>query len=405
MPRKRRIMITAEGAYYLFVLAFVFTGAVLREINLMLVLAGMMLGPLLYNIRAARRVSQHVAVRRRFPESATVGEPLAVDLVVTSKTKSAGLRLIDSVGRLSNAGPSSGAKATVSLVECPAGQPATVRYRLLIPRRGEYHFGPLQIKTAYPFGLIRRTVQHSLPGTLLVFPRLGWLTAAWTALFQQAAQGAQRQRRQSYAAGDFYGLRDYRSGDSRRHIHWRTSARRGNLMVRQFERAVHQDVAVYVDLWQPARPTPQEQEHVERAVSFSATLVHHLCRRGGCHIWLSLAGHEPPLLGVATSALAREAMVRLARVEATSQPFDQERCAAAFAQAPRSATRILVTTRPESTPAFRHSPGGADSGEYRREGRLVSISTRDGAFADLFQFEAPPAIASLGRGPVAQPQP
>ena len=396
MPRKRRIMITAEGAYYLFVLAFVFTGAVLREINLMLVLAGMMLGPLLYNIRAARRVTQHVAVRRRLPESATVGEPLAVELVVTSKTKSLGLRLIDSVGRLTSADPSGRSKATTSLAECTAGQPATVRYRLLFPRRGEYHFGPLQIKTSYPFGLIRRTVEYSLPGTLLVFPRLGLLTAAWSALFQQAAQGAQRQRRQSYAAGDFYGLRDYRSGDSRRHIHWRTSARRGKLMVRQFERSVHQDVAVYVDLWQSAAPTPQDHEHVDRAVSFAATLVHRLCRRGGCHIWLALAqAHEPPLQGVATSALSREAMVRLARVEANSRPFDQERCAAAFAQASRSATRILVTTRPAFSQAFQRSHAGAVSGEYRREGRLVSISTRDGSFADLFQFEAPPAEAPL----------
>src|SRR5687768_434982 len=99
MPRKRRIMITAEGAYYLFVLAFVFTGAVLREINLMLVLAGMMLGPLLYNMRAARRMTQQLAVRRRLPDSATAGEPLSVELVLNTKTRSSGLRLIDAIER------------------------------------------------------------------------------------------------------------------------------------------------------------------------------------------------------------------------------------------------------------------------------------------------------------------
>jgi hypothetical protein len=122
-------------------------------------------------------------------------------------------------------------------------------------------------------------------------------------------------------------------------------------------------------------------------------------------MWLSLAGaREPPLLGVATSALSREAMVRLARVEATSQTFDQERCAAAFSLAPKSATRVLVTTRLAMPQAYRLPHAGADSAEYRREGRLVSISTRDGAFADLFQFESPPADARPQSTAVA-PQP
>ena len=112
MRHKRRIMITAEGAYYLFVLAFVFTGAVLREINLMLVLAGMMLGPLLYNIRAARRMTGHVAVRRRLPESATAGEPVAVELLVSAKSKSSGLRLIDCVQPPTSDGPQPPATAT-----------------------------------------------------------------------------------------------------------------------------------------------------------------------------------------------------------------------------------------------------------------------------------------------------
>jgi uncharacterized protein (DUF58 family) len=396
MRRKRRIMFTAEGAYYLFVLAFVFTGAVLREINLMLVLAGMMLGPLFYNIRTTRRMTQHVAVRRRLPDSATVGEPVAVELVVSSKTKSLGLRLIDCIGRMPGYDPAGRAKATATLADCSAVQSTTVRYRLLFPRRGEHHFGPLQIKCSYPFGLIRRTIEHKLPGTLLVFPRLGVLTTAWDALFQQAAHGAQRQRRQSYAAGDFYGLRDYRSGDSRRHIHWRTSARRGNLMVRQFERSVHQDVAVYIDLWQPSQPTQHDQEQVERAVSFAATLVHVLCRRGGCQIWLALAGaREPPLAGVASTSLLHEALARLARAATTSHGFDQERCAVAFSQAPRRATRVFVTARPETSYAMQPSHGAADWGETWSDGRLVSISTRASKFDELFQFVAPPADAPI----------
>jgi uncharacterized protein (DUF58 family) len=362
----------------------------------MLVLAGMMLGPLVYNIRVAHRMTRHLAVRRLLPDSATAGEPLTVELVVNSKNRSAGLRLIDTIERQAASFLSLHTKVSTSIAPSAAGGTAAVRYRLVLARRGEYHFGPLQVKTSYPFGLIRCTIEHDLPGALLVFPRLGVLTAAWTALFQQAAHGAQRQRRQSYAAGDFYGLRDYRSGDSRRHIHWRTSARRGNLMVRQFERALHQDVAIYLDLWQPAQPTESDREHVERAVSFADTLVHLLCRRGGCHIWISMAGAaQTPLEGVASSALSREAMARLARAEASGRNSDQERDLAAFALAPRRATRVVLTTRASITQAIPSSPAGADSGDHPLQGRLVTISTRQGAFDELFHFDGPPADARV----------
>jgi uncharacterized protein (DUF58 family) len=334
-------------------------------------------------------MTQHVSVRRRLPDSATAGESFAVELVVTSKIKSLGIRLLDTVQRQARFGSRPGATATTPLVDA-AGRSAKVHYRLILDRRGQYSFGPLQVRSSYPFGLVRRTVEHDLPGTLLVFPRLGVLTAAWSALFQQAAHGAERQRRQSYAAGDFYGLRDYRSGDSRRHIHWRTSARRGNLMVRLFERALHQDVAICLDLWQPNQRGDEDRAHVERAISFAATLVNHLCRRGGCDIWLSIAAaHEPPLQGAASSSLAREALTRLARAEAPDHDVSQSICISALAQAPRRAMRVLLTTRAAAGQAALSSQIAAENGDNGAHGRLVVVSTRDATFADLFRVAAP----------------
>jgi len=238
--------------------------------------------------------------------------------------------------------------------------------------------------------LIRRTVEHELPATLLVFPRLGSLTAKFSALVRDAAHETSGERRQTYTSGDFYGLRDYRSGDSRRHIHWRTSARRGKLMVRQFERAVHHDVAVYVDLWQPAPTTDEDREHVERAVSFAATLVHDLCRRDGCRVWLAIAGEAAsPLEGAASTWLAREAMVRLTCAEPSVRNFDRDAWTSALAQAPRQATCVLVTSRKEAPAVadvarFASAPGQRSSAE-----RLVCVCTQDVAFNEVFQIDAP----------------
>jgi uncharacterized protein (DUF58 family) len=284
MVRKRLIRITPEGFYYFIVMSFVFTGAVLREINLMLLLAGMMLGPLLYNARTVLRMTRHLSVVRRLPQYATAGDRLTVELTLNSKWRFSGVRAIDWIRRTSEPA-STPIQVMAPLAEAPARGSTTVRYRLLLGHRGEYRFGPVQLRTAFPFGLVRRTVEHELPASLVVFPREGTLMRRWTALSHQAHESVS-ERRPSRSSGDFYGLRDYRSGDGRRHIHWRTSARRGKLTVRQFERPVHHDTAIYLDLWQPDRATDDDRQAVETAVSFAATLIGELCRRQGCRIWL-----------------------------------------------------------------------------------------------------------------------
>ena len=388
-------MITPEGGYYLFVMSFVFTGAVLREINLMLVLAGMMLGPLIYNARTARRMTRRPTVGRRLPDAAMAGEPVTIELALRSKSRFAGVGVVDTVQRRDGEMSLLRPKASPPLAEAAAGQAATVRYRLVPGRRGEYRFGPIQVKSAFPFGLVRRTVEHELPGTLLVLPRLGSLTARFSALVRDAAHDTAGERRQTYSAGDFYGLRDYRSGDSRRHIHWRTSARRGKLMVRQFERSVHHDVAVYVDLWQPDRPTDDDREHVERAVSFAATLVHDLGRRDGCRIWLAIAGATaPPLAGAASAWLVREALARLACAEAASRSFDRDHWTKSLAQAPREAMRVLVTSRKETRAAVELMRATAGSGQRVSAERLICVCSREAAFDEMFQMAPSGLIGS-----------
>ena len=108
----------------------------------------------------------------------------------------------------------------------------TVSYRLPTRRRGETPVGPLRLDRADPFGLARRTTSYGQADLLLVRPR--------TVPLEPLNSGRQRHldgsaSRSPSGTITFNGVRDYVIGDDLRHIHWRSTARTGTLMVKELE--------------------------------------------------------------------------------------------------------------------------------------------------------------------------
>jgi uncharacterized protein (DUF58 family) len=236
----------------------------------------------------------------------------------------------------------------VVLARVAAGQSATAAYRGRLPRRGRYRFGPLRISTRFPLGLIRGSITADVVENVVIYPRLGRLERGWLDLQRDAVLGSRRtQRKHGLLEGEFHGLRDWRPGDSRRWIHWRTSARRGNLAVRQFEQPRNRDLALVVELWEPERAQAALAEAVELAVSFVASIVADACRRGGSHVFLAVGGRTAQFVsGAASMALQMEALEALAVAEAGSQDRLPELLDAAYAEARTGVQIVVVSTRP-----------------------------------------------------------
>ncbi len=127
---------------------------------------------------------------------------------------------------------------------------------------------------------------------IVIYPRIGHMTRRWFQIQRQATENRQGQRHDSSAQQvEYHGLRDYRSGDSPRWIHWRTSARRGELMVKEFEHQNEQDLAILIDPWLPrARASTEQRETIEQAISFAATLCVETARHQGRRIILGWTG-------------------------------------------------------------------------------------------------------------------
>jgi uncharacterized protein (DUF58 family) len=379
MAALRRITVCREGWYYLLVLGLVFCGAMLREVNLLLILAGLLLGPLLFNLRAVVVTLRNLEVRRKMPQAVCAGDLLVANVSVTNARRRIGSWAVvveDEVQPEPARAHEKPLRPSVLFPYVPAGQTRKGVYRGRLVRRGRYRVGPLRISTRFPFGLFCRTIVVGQGETLTVLPRLGRLSRGWAARRHEAFAGTHRRERRHGTEGDFYGLRPWHSGDSRRWIHWRSSARSGELLVRQFEQPRNRDVAVLVDLWQPPRPAPQDRDHVELAVSFAATVLSDLCRKGGSTLHLGAGspqsrdktgtGSEPrresathttdgevpvPVLsqllsGPASLALLQEMMERLAVVEAESTDRLAESLARALGEIEPGTEIVLVSTRP-----------------------------------------------------------
>jgi uncharacterized protein (DUF58 family) len=92
---------------------------------------------------------------------------------------------------------------------------------------------------------------------------------------------------------EFHRIREFREGDNPRAIHWRTTARSGELMVREYHQSRDQDLVLLVELWQPPKTTAADFDRVELAVSFAATIAYdHLRQSRDARLKVAVVGRE-----------------------------------------------------------------------------------------------------------------
>ena len=150
---------------------------------------------------------------------------------------------------------------------------AILEVPLSFPRRGVYDLGPAEIRISDPFGLLgfSRTFPektevvvypktHALPG----FPLRGGDMEA-------GSRGSRGQRGDEFAS-----LREYRRGDDRRHIHWKSVARTGQLFVKEFSLEAPRRHTVVLDARREGIRINEGE--VEDAVSAAASVLRHLSR-------------------------------------------------------------------------------------------------------------------------------
>jgi uncharacterized protein (DUF58 family) len=127
-----------------------------------------------------------------------------------------------------------------------AGARTALRYRVHGHRRGRHVLGPLRLRLVDPFGLVDRSAVGADSAPLLVVPRIRPLGAGGPA-GEQGGGGEGSRRTIAVHGEDDVSTREYRHGDDLRKVHWRATARTGELMVRLEERPWRAQATLLLD--------------------------------------------------------------------------------------------------------------------------------------------------------------
>jgi uncharacterized protein (DUF58 family) len=268
----RRLKLTREGRYFVAITIGIGLAAINTGNNLLYLLLGWLLSLIIASGALSDISMRGLFVTRRPPGRIFANRPFLMEIAVENLKgglASYSVEIEDLIG-----GKPLDKKCY--FLKVPPGRTQKTSYRHTFHRRGLYRFDGFRISTKFPFALFHKSRDVAESGEVLVFPAV-----------QQVPTPPPRARHIGDTAlarlgrrGDFFGLREYRDGDDRRAIHWRSSARTGRLLVREFEEEAQQRATLIVDNALPPGAGDDLAEALEQAISLTASLAQAYIHRG-----------------------------------------------------------------------------------------------------------------------------
>ena len=263
----RRIRFTTGGALFSAGSLAIGSAAVNTGNNLLFLLLGAMLGFIALSGWLSERILLHLEIRRHTPRGVTVEKPIRITYYVTNRKRlfpTLAVYLFEE-----------GLPEPAFISRVGAGESVVVGSENTFVQRGVYPLETLTLSTSFPFGLFTKERDVPLPGELVVWPRSDRRVrpsappgARGRPQFSDSSVGTPGAR------GEYRGLREYRVGDDPRDIHWRTTAKIGRLVTREYEQDATETLRICLD----TRGEPGEA--AEAAIEVAAALAAQAYRVG-----------------------------------------------------------------------------------------------------------------------------
>jgi len=284
-PAARGQHITKQGGIFFVATLAIGVVALNTKINFLVLIFGMMLSAALLSVVLSRLTMRRVSFERTVPRGAHPGQPFPIEVRVRNDKRwlaSYGLAVRDVLPEGIHAERPNGV-----VVQLGPGTSASVCYTASATQRGVYAMEAVSFSTRFPFGLFHQARTRPLASEIVVYPRLGRVAAGFIARAQTQAE-TRPPSQQASGHEEFRGLREYRPGDNPRWIHWKSSAKLGQPLVKEYEAAIADRAFILLD----TRSLANGDEPLESAIRFAATLGRDLIQR---NFQVSLAAYAPEL--------------------------------------------------------------------------------------------------------------
>lgn len=270
--RNFRRLFTTIGIGVIVLTVIVAVGAVNTKANVLYLLLSVMLAALVFSGVFSTLTFLGIKVSRKLPEEIYAGAPFRVAVCLGNVKP-----LLNSYSLVAEDRLPSGIEGDgiAFFLRVPARGTAEECYEARASRRGVYRLEGLGVASRFPFGFFYKTRFRPAQDEVVVFPKLG--TINWGAFYRSLVLTHARRRRQNEPYGDdeFKRIREFRPGDNPKRIHWRSSARRRKLMIREYERRLTGSALILLDT-----AAGEGSDLFERAISFAATAARDLSQQG-----------------------------------------------------------------------------------------------------------------------------
>lgn len=263
--------------------AVLFGQSALVRVGLLLVLV-----PVVSALLLGRRAYRLALLRQVSPQVVGAGQHASVQLRLTNEgpRPPGALLLEDHVPYVL------GTRPRFVLDGTEQGWTREVSYEVRSDVRGQFEIGPMTVRVSDPFGMVEMGRAFHSTARLTVTPRIVPLppiplTGAWT------GSGDNRPRAFATGSAEDVTVREYRRGDDLRRVHWRSSARVGELMVRREEQPWQSRATVFLDHRASAHRGEGLASSFETAVQVAASVAVHLADRGYAVRLVTAEGETP----------------------------------------------------------------------------------------------------------------
>jgi len=381
-----RVNIPIEGMVYLVIMSVMFIGSMLGRQNMLLLVFSLMAGAFVANGFISFNLLRKLTVKRQLPSLITAGAPANIYLEVSNR-KFMTVWVLTVTDAIFNNNES--LKASIVFTRIPGYGKKLGQYRIQLMQRGKYQVGPVVFSTRFPLGIVERSAVVNINEEVIVCPRPGRLLVSRQALRSQDQLVMRNTTRVGAYDDEFHRIREYRHGDNPKAIHWRSSARRNELMVKEFHESRDENLMILLDLWQPGYPETDHLECVETAISFATTLIQdHLSAVRDSEIRVAGLGNKfSEWVGAAGMSGWESVLEYLALLEA-GPSTDLEELQTYWKSQRKADTRtLLITTRTlqELFEIFVPDKQGEPDESISFESDLLIYTATQGGLDDLFE--------------------